>query len=97
LRGLVLVLEDHERSAPTAGFRRGIPEGKNFGVFLQNATHNIALHTNASSMNEPNLRKSGLPALPEIFFDDARNILGMKSVEIDGIFDGEYNGFSERW
>jgi hypothetical protein len=47
-------------------------------------------------MNDSHLRKPALPTLLEIFLDDARNVLRMKGVEIDGIFDGENDGFSER-
>ena len=65
-------------------------------MLLENATHDIALHTCAAAMNDSNLRKSGLPTLLEIFFDDARDILRMKGVEIDRIFDRENDRFSER-
>jgi hypothetical protein len=47
-------------------------------------------------MNDANFAEPGLPALLEIFFDDARNVSGSEAMEIDGIFNGENDRFTER-
>jgi len=64
-------------------------------MLLENTTHDVTLHTCATAMNDSNFRKPGLLALIEVFFDNARDVLRMKGVEIDGIFDGENDGFTE--
>ena len=38
-------------------------------------------------MNQPDLAKTGLKALLDIFFDDTRNIAGLKWMEIKMIFE----------
>ena len=55
-------------------------------MFLQNATHDIALNADSTAMNDSNFLESRLATLLEIFFDDARNVLRMKRMEIDKVF-----------
>ena len=65
-------------------------------MLLENAAHDVALHTCAAAMNDSNFLEPDLLALLEIFLDNARNVLRMKGVEIDGLFDGENDRFTER-
>lgn len=71
-------------------------EGKNQWVLLENGADDVALHACATTMNDSNFLEPGLPALFEIFLDDARNVLRTKSVEIDRIFDRKDYRFTER-
>jgi hypothetical protein len=65
-------------------------------VLLKNTTHNIALDTCAAAMNDSNFLEPDLLALLEVLFDNARDVLGMKGVEIYGIFYGKNDGFGKR-
>jgi hypothetical protein len=65
-------------------------------MLLENAAHDVALHTCAAAMNDSNFREPDLLALLEIFLDNARNVSGSKAMEIDGIFDRQNNRFTER-
>lgn len=55
-------------------------------MFLENAAHDIALNADAAAVNDSNFLESRLATLLEVFFHDARNVLRMKRMEIDGVF-----------
>lgn len=68
---------------------------KYLGMFAQERADDVSLDAFSLAMNETDFGQSGLPALFEIFFDDARNLLGLERMEIEMIFDGNDNGLHE--
>jgi hypothetical protein len=64
-------------------------------MFAQDRTHNIPLDAHALAVNQPHFSQSALPTLFEIFFYHARDILGLKWVEIYGVTQRNLHRFAE--
>ena len=60
-------------------------------MFLQQRTHDIALNSFAFAVDQAHFTITSLLALLEIFFDDARNVFGLKGMEIKSV--GQRNGY----
>ena len=65
-------------------------------MFLQQRTHDIALNSFAFAVDQAHFAITSLLALLEIFFDDARNVFGLKGMEIKGVGQRNGHGFAER-
>ena len=64
-------------------------------MFLQQRTHDIALNSFAFAVDQAHFTITSLLALLEIFFDDARNVFGLKGMEIKGVGQRNGHGFAE--
>ena len=51
-------------------------------VFLQDRANDVALNAATLAVNDAQLAKTCLLTLFKIFFDDARDFLGLKRVEV---------------
>lgn len=64
-------------------------------MFLQQRTHDIALNSFAFAVDQAHFAITSPLALLEIFFDDARNVFGLKGMEIKGVGQRNGHGFAE--
>ena len=56
---------------------------------LENRADDVALHAGSFAVNDAHFMKAGLLALFQVFLDDAWNILWLKGMKIDEIFQRE--------
>jgi hypothetical protein len=71
-------------------------KGLDPGVLLQDRADDPALDAFAAPVDETHLVKTCLSTLLKVLLDNARNVPGGKSVEIDGIFNGHDDRLTER-
>ena len=56
-------------------------------MLFQNRSNDLALHTDATAVDNPDLAESALHGLIEIFLHNHSDVTGLERVQVDGVFD----------
>ena len=72
---------------------RRVPVTLDEGVLAQQALDVCALYTLTPSVNQPDIRETGLGRGVEIFIDDRNYVARCEAVEIDRVLDRNVYGF----
>jgi hypothetical protein len=64
-------------------------------MLLQDRMDNLALHAGAPAVDDPDLPKTPLNRLVEVFLDNTVDLAWLKGVQVDGVFD--WNVMHKRW
>jgi hypothetical protein len=65
-------------------------------MFFKEGTNNAPLDALTATVDQSDFVNTRLPTLFNVFFDDARNILGSEGMQIKGVFNGNDNRPSKR-